>query len=500
VGAAAVKALAVIAPKREDEARAAVGAIRALLTQSSSSVVTVFAEGGSLELLREAGVETKSMEDGVSGALLSSNSEGVILMDPHPQDAVDARAAGVGVRVGWGTELGALTHALRPAQLGGRPFRPSHERTYFDLVGLCGVLQTEALAAPAQELPEGRVLIRLPNWLGDIVQCEPLLRTFTHSAERLTLVGPPIAEELLGATLSGARWLEAEVGARSWRDHDLALLLDGSLRSAWRAARARIPRRVSWGRGGKSLLLTEAVSPPLELGLPALARGVVGSHPRWLPRPFDGSVAELGSAAGIGVSEGPPRLSVSLEAQAAAAEQLEGLGIGAREVFVLASVGGREGSAKAVPRSTWAALLEALRAARELPVLLTSAPGEERQLDELEQLGLPSGVSIAGATQLGALCGLMERASAFLTADSGPRHLAAALGCPSVVLHGPTDPRHSGCVGAPIRVSRLEVPCGPCHLERCPLSGSEHLACFGLRHVGSAVAMLCELLAADTPA
>ena len=113
--------------------------------------------------------------------------------------------------------------------------------------------------------------------------------------------------------------------------------------------------------------------------------------------------------------------------------------------------------------------------------------------------GVPEGVSctVGGATELKSLLGLLEEAAAFVAADSGPRHLAAAAGCPSVVLHGPTDPRHSGLTGARISVSRLYVPCGPCHRERCPLKGSEHLACFGVGHAESAAAMLCELLAPE---
>ncbi|MCH2106399.1 MAG: hypothetical protein MK291_07150, partial [Planctomycetes bacterium] len=395
--------------------------------------------------------------------------------------------------------LGALTHAVQPGRLRGQHHRPLRGRVYLDVVGLLGALPT--IAGPEEELrlPEGRVLLRLPNWLGDVVQCEPLLRAFEESAERLTLVGPRALRELFSDALSGATWLPRGVGVGAWRGHDIALLLDGSFRSALTATLARVPKRVSWARGGKRPLLTDAVIPPRELGAPALGCGRPGEGSRWLPRPFEVSVRELASAAGIHLDGGAPRLSAGEEGRRSAAVLLEAAEIGPGERFLLASVGGRAGSAKAAPTETWGATLEAVRRELDLPVLLTCGPGEEARMKELVERGVPDGVraTAGGATELGALLGLLEGAAAFLTADSGPRHLAAAAGCPSVVLHGPTDPRHSALTAAPTRVSRLEVPCGPCHLERCPLKGEERLACFGVGHADAAAAMLCELLASE---
>ena len=495
MGAFEVRSLAVIAPRSADEARAAANAIRTLVTARVAHQVEVFAAPEALVELVGEGITAQPLLGSVEDALRSVEADGAVLMDPRETDALEARAAGARLRFGWGERLGALTHALRPARLNGTVYRPMAARTYLDLVGLCGALSGERLPDVAPCVPDGRILLRLPNWLGDIIQCEPLLRSFVGTADRLTLVGPRVAERFFGQMLSGARWLETDSSARTWRDHELALLLDGSLRSAFRAARARIPRRVSWARGGKSLFLTEAVSPARELGQPALGCGVIGSSPRYLARPFDVAVRELASAAGLEIASGAPRLNVTGAGQEKAERLLESVGIGAGTEFVLAAVGGRPGSAKVIPASTLSTLLAAFRRESSLPVLLTCGPGEEGSLSFPQEDGLPSGVSHVGATDLEALSGLLERASAFLTSDSGPRHLAAALGRPTVVLHGPTDPRHSGLRGAPVKVSRLQVACGPCHKERCPLSGEDHMACFGESHSASAAAMLCELLA-----
>ena len=497
MGGPELKRAAVFAPREPEEARAAVPAIAALA--ESAEELEVLAVESAAGALAELGVRVTVLRGELEGALKALAPDAVALLDPAGEDARAAARAGVALRAGWGERLGALTHAVQPARLRGQHHRPLRGRVYMDVVGLLGALPTEGVSVQESTLPEGRVLLRLPNWLGDVVQCEPLLRAFAESPERLTLVGPRALRELFTGGLEGATWLSRGAGAGAWRGHDIGLLLDGSFRSALTATLARIPKRVSWARGAKRPLLTDAVLPPRELGAPALGCGLPGRGRRWLPRPFEVSVRELASAAGIHLEGVAPRLSATDEGRDKAAGLLEAAGIGPGERFLLASVGGRAGSAKAAPTETWRATLEALMRALDLPVLLTCGPGEEARMKELVERGVPDGVraTAGGATELGELLGLLEGAAAFLTADSGPRHLAAATGCPSVVLHGPTDPRHSALTAAPTKVSRLEVPCGPCHLERCPLRGEERLACFGVDHADAAAAMLCELLASE---
>ena len=64
---------------------------------------------------------------------------------------------------------------------------------------------------------------------------------------------------------------------------------------------------------------------------------------------------------------------------------------------------------------------------------------------------------------------LLERADLVITTDTGPRHMAVAVGTPTVVLMGPTDPRYTNSHLGPTIVLRRDVPCGPCHLKVCPL-------------------------------
>ncbi len=83
----------------------------------------------------------------------------------------------------------------------------------------------------------------------------------------------------------------------------------------------------------------------------------------------------------------------------------------------------------------------------------------------------PGAVDICGRTSLATLAALMRRAAICVTNDSGPMHLAVALGVPVVSAFGPTSPLRTGPYRRPEAVVRVEVPCSPCYirtLRRCP--------------------------------
>ena len=84
------------------------------------------------------------------------------------------------------------------------------------------------------------------------------------------------------------------------------------------------------------------------------------------------------------------------------------------------------------------------------------------------------------ALDLPELAALFSHATCVVTPDSGPRHVATAVGAPVVCLCGPTDPRHTAENLQRTEIVNVEVPCGPCHLERCPLTGADHHGCMRL--------------------
>ena len=76
---------------------------------------------------------------------------------------------------------------------------------------------------------------------------------------------------------------------------------------------------------------------------------------------------------------------------------------------------------------------------------------------------------LQGKTSLGELMGVLSELSVFLTNDSGPMHLAAALRVPTVAVFGPTDYRETGPYSSIARVVREPVECSPCLYRDCPI-------------------------------
>jgi heptosyltransferase-2 len=76
---------------------------------------------------------------------------------------------------------------------------------------------------------------------------------------------------------------------------------------------------------------------------------------------------------------------------------------------------------------------------------------------------------LCGETSLAELAGVLSRLRLLVTNDSGPMHVAAALGVPVLAVFGPTDSRETGPVGDTHAIVREPVHCSPCKLRECPI-------------------------------
>lgn len=321
-----------------------------------------------------------------------------------------------------------------------------------------------------------RVLARVPDWLGDLVMAEPALRALHARTRELggtfTLVGKPHLLSVFGDAFGGCERRDARETS-AWRGHDVAVLFTNSFRSAWTARMAGIPRRFGWERDFRAWLLSDSWTPAFERGGTPLRLGIHGRGSRYLPRPFGSTCVELVHWLGVAVHDPRPRLEATNAARESVNTRLASAGIAPQERFTLVNAGGRPGSAKSYPAELWARAL----ALREERLVLVCGPSEEVALREILRAVPRATALLEPVASLPELVALCERASLVLTADSGPRHVAAAVGARLVVLCGPTDPRHTADHTTSTRILRTPVPCGPCHKERCPLTGAAELAC-----------------------
>lgn len=102
-----------------------------------------------------------------------------------------------------------------------------------------------------------------------------------------------------------------------------------------------------------------------------------------------------------------------------------------------------------------------------LPFVFTGGPGDEPLLEAIRS-SMAAGVWKGMVTSLGELAALTARASVFVGGDTGPTHLAAALGKPVVAVYGPTMEARNGPYCIHKRVFRIDLPCSNCYLKKCP--------------------------------
>ncbi|MBW1992352.1 MAG: glycosyltransferase family 9 protein, partial [Deltaproteobacteria bacterium] len=100
--------------------------------------------------------------------------------------------------------------------------------------------------------------------------------------------------------------------------------------------------------------------------------------------------------------------------------------------------------------------------------VLTGGPADQEVATAVAAYSRVPLVNLAGGTTVGQLAVLLQGAALAITTDTGPMHLAAALGTPVVALFGPTAPWRTGPFGKGHAPLRLDLPCSPCFRRTCP--------------------------------
>lgn len=350
-------------------------------------------------------------------------------------------------------------------------------------------------AAAALALPAApRLLVRGVNWLGDAVMTTPaLLRLREHfPASHIALLTAgkigalwqhhPAVNEVISF---GAEDSVFAVGKKLRAGHfDLALVLPNSPRSALEPFLARIPQRVGYTRPWRNLFLTQAI--PSRLGAvkmhkrtPAEIQQLIAATPPvpvTPPPPAAHQIYEylhLVAALGANPEPLPPQLEVT-PAEVEAARQKFGLTNSPGPVLGL-NPGAEYGPAKRWPAEKFAAAAKAIQQRTSCTWLIFGGKNDLPLATQIQSaLGPASAaaMNVAGQTSLRELMALLRLCRVLLTNDTGPMHVAAALGTPVVVPFGSTSPELTGpgLPGDPRhRLLRSAVPCAPCFLRECPI-------------------------------
>lgn len=114
----------------------------------------------------------------------------------------------------------------------------------------------------------------------------------------------------------------------------------------------------------------------------------------------------------------------------------------------------------------FAGLADLIKTKLNMEVVFTGS--EKESIEKITTRMQAKAVNLAGETTLPELAYLYQKALLLVTTDSGPMHLAAAVGTPVVALFGPTDPQRTGPYGDGHVIIRIDLPCSPCLRKECP--------------------------------
>jgi len=273
---------------------------------------------------------------------------------------------------------------------------------------------------------------------------------------------------------------------------DVGLVLPNSPRSALELWLARIPRRIGYARPWRNWFLTQSV---------AARPGATAMHKRYpaeINRLIQPGAAitetkfpaaahhiyqylHLASALGAKPDPLPPKLVVTPEAVANFAAKFKLAGNSATPpLWFGLNAGAEYGPAKRWPEQRFIDTAVEIQKRARCRWLIFGLAAEKEMASRIAagvqqaagpQINSPV-LNLAGATGLGELCAALKFCRVLLTNDSGPMHVAAAVGTPVVVPFGSTSPDLTGpgLPGDPRhQLLRAPVPCAPCFLRECPI-------------------------------
>jgi lipopolysaccharide heptosyltransferase II len=338
-----------------------------------------------------------------------------------------------------------------------------------------------------------RVLAVRLDAMGDVVMTGPAIRALAGAGRSVTLLTSPGGAEA-ASLLPGvddvicyeAPWMKASQPRTGSADLDMAGCLrqrcfdaaviftvysQSPLPAALLCHLAGIPLRLAHCRENPYQLLTDWLPEP---------------EPEALLRHEVRRQLDLVGSAGFRVADERLRLRVPMASWRRMPALLADLGPGP----VVVVHPGASAPSRRWPAERFAAVARRLSEERGCQIVLTGSSGERELVESVRSaMGTPSH-SLAGDLDLADLAALLARADLLVANNTGPVHVAAAVGTPVVDLYALTNPQHTPWM-VPCRVLSHDVACRWCYKSVCP-EGHHH--CLRLVDAGEAYRAACELL------
>jgi heptosyltransferase II len=318
-----------------------------------------------------------------------------------------------------------------------------------------------------------RIIVRGTNWVGDAMMTLPALRELrrlfpdahitlaTRPGTKGLFIGAEFVDELQIHDGRGLRSFFQQV--RTWRRgrFDLAIVLTNSFASALVAALARIPVRIGYAADGRARLLTH----PIDLPEWRSTRHEIFYYLRiiaeleWLFTQQQ-TFLEIEPDASLVVSD-------ARKNDARYLLQRQGVTEG-RPVIALCP-GSINSRAKRWPAESYAVLADRCVDTLGAQILLIGSKEELEVSRRVADRMHNKPILLTGQTDIAEAVAVLSIADMLITNDTGPAHIAAALGRPTLVIFGPTNPLTTRPFSPVGEIIRHPPECAPCMLRDCPI-------------------------------
>jgi len=311
-----------------------------------------------------------------------------------------------------------------------------------------------------------KILVRATNWLGDAVLNTPFIEALhkKESFAEIQLLAKPWVSQIFennpyiskiieykSSTIHkgtiGIYRLIKELRAENFQK---CYILPNSFSSALIPYLAGIPERIGYARDGRSFLLTNKLQVSKEI----LNKHQIYYYLNILDRYYDVSIK--------------PKVYLIEEEKNKALEMLNAFNISKSYKIIGINPGAFFGSAKRWEPENFANVAIRLRKEFNVVFLIFGTESERIIASYIENLIGDSAINFAGKTTVRELMALIGFCDLFLTNDTGPMHIAAALDVPVAAIFGSTNPKTTGPFSDKHIVIQKDVGCNPCLKRECP--------------------------------
>lgn len=318
-----------------------------------------------------------------------------------------------------------------------------------------------------------RIVVRGTNWVGDAVMTVPALRELrrlvpdahitlaTRSWAKELFADADFLDDLLIYDRRGPWSVFKQTAEWRRRNFDLVVLFPNAFEAALIAALARVPLRIGYTTDGRRALLTN----PLPL-------------PEWRSSKHEifyylNIVAELErllhGTQTIGDQDPDASLRISEKRRIEASALLRAQGVRDGRSLVALCPGSINSRAKRWPAERYAALADSLIDELSAEVLLIGSPEEMDVSLDVRRRMRNNPIMMTGKTDLAQAAAVLSLVDLLVTNDTGPAHIASALGRPTLVIFGPTNPLTTRPFSPAAEIVHHPPDCAPCMLRDCPI-------------------------------